>query len=64
MQAPANLLQPAIYLFCKQEGSALVSESLGCGGGGDQGRRHLWFGKEVGEAQQQAGEQGLGEGSG
>lgn len=34
MQTPAYLLQPAIYLFCKQERSALVSESLNCGGGG------------------------------
>lgn len=65
VQAPANLLQPAIYLFCKLERSALVSASLGCGdGGGDQERRHLWFGKEVGEVQLRGGERGLGESSG
>lgn len=65
VQAPANLLQPAIYLFCKLERSALVSASLGCGGGGgDQEGRHLWFGKEVGEVQLRGGERGLGESSG
>lgn len=39
MQTPANLLQPAIYLFCKQERSALVSESLNYGGGGGLGMK-------------------------
>lgn len=39
MQTPANLLQPAIYLFCKQERSALVSELLHYGGDGGLGMK-------------------------